>query len=881
LFDQWAVRVFVLPLAAVILAGPLAGQPSLVGPALFASPAHPVSPAGLSFVRLAAPEAQEMGLSEIAVSLYQKALSTPGADRQSLELALATSLLDAGRPDEAAAALGAAPNRDAAAWHLRQGLTDLALRRFDAAQTEAQACASEQLDAADRPWYNYLLGVLAGNGGDAGRAEQLFRQAESGAQSALIRARFKLAEMEQSLRRTPPTTEELVSAQSAAAHYAHQAVGYDYARALAVMLAQLGRPADALRLLDEQIDRLPADASAAGRPERADDLRMLEGVIGGAEGGSGRAALVALLQGGEGEDRRRVALEMLAEASRRDPQRREFRGILDRMIGAPANAKSPLLDDLLLYRANEAIDDGRPAEAITLADRLLTEFPGSELKPHALAVQTRAAWNQERYRAAAALAGQARDATGWADGRSLFGVVVAEAWFRAGLRGGDPADFRSAASAYAVVIRRPPAGFSSSELRYQRVESEIMAGALAHAAALIDEMARLPEFNVVDRWRCEWNLAVALQQHGEAGAAYARVNSVRAEAPGPGMPPELHGRMAWLQADLAYENGQYVDALRLAGGLDGATARVPEPLRAQIRAWGPLLQGRALFSLGRDDDARAELARLRDEWPRSDAAVESFLVEATHSAAQGQIPAALRLLLQLADQFPDSAYADNALFQAAQLSERSGRPDDLDRARELIERLVNRYPDSPLVFDARMEEGNLLRSRNRFDLAQQTYESLLNNPRFSRAPDRVLAELALADCHSALAADPGHAEKAASLYQDVLERVDLQARPDSTDIRVEAGCKLGELYQRGRQEAEAQNVWFGEVIDPFLLHAAALGSTGRYWMARSILDLGEMLRAQGRAEEARTTFEIGEKAGLLDAALVRKRLSLSTPAAPH
>ncbi|HZZ56885.1 MAG TPA: tetratricopeptide repeat protein [Opitutaceae bacterium] len=866
-------------LVALLLAaaGTLAAQESLIGPVLFAPAPNPVSPAGLSFVRLAAPQAQEMGLPEVAASLYRQALAAPGANRPSLDLALAASLLDAGRAEEADAVLDSSPDHGSALWHLRKGLTDLALRRIDEAREQAQDCVPGDLTPEDRAWYDYLQGVLAGIDGDSPLAQILFRQAEAGAESGLARARFLLAETEQSLRHAPPTPDQLQEAQAQAERSAGQPLGYDYARALAVMLDELGRKPDALRLLAANLARLRRDR---GSQARVDDFHLLAGVIGGAEGGAGRAALEALLERGGDEDRRRVALEMLAEASRGDPQRAEFRRILDRMIADPANARSPLLDDLLLYRAREALEEGSPADAIAYADRLLTAFPGSELKPDALAVQTRGAWNQERYRAAAALAGQAREATAWADGKALFGVVAAEAWFRAGLRGGDPADFRSAGAAYAAVIRRPPAGMPLSELRFQRVESEILAGALGRAAALIDEMARSPDFNVVDRWRCELNLAFALQQRGDMAAAYARVNRVLREPPGVGMPPELHGRMAWLQADLAYENGQYEEALRLAGGLDAATARVPEALRAQIRAWGPLLEGRALFALGRDAAARAALERLRAEWPRSDAAVESFLTEAAHAAAAGQVPAASRLLLQLADQHPDSGYADTALFQAAQLAERVGTPAELDRARELIERLIKSYPDSPLTFDARLEEGNLLRSRNRFDLAQQTYESLLNNPRFARAPDRVLAELALGDCHSALAADPGHAEKAASLYQDVLEREDLEARPDGTDIRVEAGCKLGELYRRGRQDAEAQNVWFGEVIDPFLLHAAALGSTGRYWMARTVLDLGDLLLADGRAAEAKTALEIGEKAGLLDAALVRKRLSLSGAPAP-
>ena len=100
--------------------------------------------------------------------------------------------------------------------------------------------------------------------------------------------------------------------------------------------------------------------------------------------------------------------------------------------------------------------------------------------------------------------------------RAEFDVLVAEAWFRAGLHGMRRSDFRSAADAYA---RRcvPARGRCPGILMFQRVQSEIEAGDLAAAVSVLDELARDPAFDPEDRWEAEWNLARSLEVHGQTG----------------------------------------------------------------------------------------------------------------------------------------------------------------------------------------------------------------------------------------------------------------------------------------------------------------------------------------------------------------------------
>jgi len=857
------------------------GQESLIPAVPFAPPPHDVSPAGTSQTRLAAAQAQAIGMPTVAVSLYREALQAPGADRNSLDLALAAALLDAGKPAEAEVALQAAPEHNSAAWHVRRGLALAALRHPDQARAELTAVLPGALLPDDLPWYLFLQGTIAAGAAQPAaqrpeqRPEQYFAEAERRTRSSLAKARFVLAVEQQKLRVGQPVTEErLQVARQTAATFQGQALGYEYARVYAVMLNAAGRKAEAITALQADVLSVPASERA-----RLDDFRLLLGLIAGAEGGPGRAALVELLETGEDEDRRRVALQLLASASLAGSDHAEFRSVLDHMLADPANERSPLMDDLLLYRANLAVDDGDNAGAQSFAERLLTTFPGSELRPYVLGVEARAAWNQQKYRIAADDAGKARDAYAWTDGKALFGVVVAEALFRAGERTGDPSDFRNAADAYAAVIRNPPSGMAPGELMFQRVESEIRAGAMKRAADAIGELARSPDFDVTNRWRAEYNLIREYRLRNNIAEADDRVSRVLREPLGPGTPPELHGRMLWLQVQLAYDAEKFAESLRLAGQVRGEVARVPEPLRTQILAQCALIAAQDLFALHKENEAVAALKQLRQDYPHDDAASESQLVEAAQYAKEERVAEAEQLLIRLAEDAPNSKYADQALFQAAGLAKSLGQKRDFEEAMKLLERIIANHPDSALVFDVRMEEGSVLQLDNDLVPAQETYQSLVNS--YPNHPDVVLAQLALANCDAALGNDAAHAEQAASIYQELLERQDLQKRPDGngTDLRVEAGYRLGALYRRRGRATDAQAVWFEQVISPFLLNqsrAAELG-TGRYWMSRTVIDLGDLLLSEGKTEEAISAWRLVLQKGLVGAELARQKLEQLSP----
>jgi TolA-binding protein len=601
----------------------------------------------------------------------------------------------------------------------------------------------------------------------------------------------------------------------------------------------------------------------------------------------GRTALTQLLESGMNPGKQREALQLLANAAQTDPARALFRAELRKLIEAAT--PHPVLESLLLFSAQAALADHDYRQAEDDANALLKRFPGSALRVHAFGVLTGSAWEQGRYRLAATSARQARaelaagGGSELAEPRARLGVLEAEAWFRAG----DADDFRNAADAYAAAVRERPAGVSPGDLMFQRVLAEIRSGS-PNAAMVLDEVEADAGFDAENRWQAEWNLARELQTRGKEGIgeAYARLNRLLA-GPGASVPPDLRARMAWLQARLSFEAGEFQRTLALADGLAKPAGEFDAALQMEIVSTAALLKARAQMALRDEVRGLETLKKLRADFPKADAAVSSYLAEADYYAAPGRdrIAESQKLLTKLADDFPENAYAPFALLQAAVLAERLGQEDNFKEANRRIEdlvKLVAKYPQNDprndLIFAARLKQGELLEKLNQLPQAQQVYQELEN--RYPRHGDVVLAQLALAKVMNAQAAgNPSYLVTAQAKFEQLRDRADAP-----TDVRVEAGFNLGELLARRDSPEKAIEVWWRDVVHPFLLDDAAgaanwldgrskAAGRGRYWMARTLVRTGDLLEQQGKREDAKRAWSLILEARLGYESLARARLA--------
>jgi TolA-binding protein len=851
------VRRFCLGLLLVA-----AARGAVVGgsPAPLTPPGQVVAPPSTWLLRLgSADRALQLGFSPVAAGLYRELLAAPEAPpaaRNRVVLALASALLDQDDNDGAGRALEQFFGLRTPAWHLRAGLLAVQSRRIDAAVVEAAAVPAEELAPADRGWWFYLQGMIASAQGDP-RAAQWFGQALGAAVSDQQRAHFALAQTRAKLLFTPATEAIAEQLRKFTEDYQGKKLGYDSARQYAIVLALLNRPAEAIAVLQHQLQAVPATEKA-----EIDDFRLLLGLTAGVDSGVGRNAFKQLLADAASRDTQRVALHLLARGSTEGEARREFAATLGDLISAPA--PHPLLEDLLACRAQLALADQNYAQAEDDAKMLLARFPGSPLKANALGVLGAEMWELKRYRAAADYLSQLRAELTAGDTRAELGVLLADAYFRA-------TDFKNAAGAYGSALREPPTSIAPGLLIFQRVLAEINADQLDTAQPLLDELAGSPDFDAEDRWQAEWNLARALQVRGRTAEAYARTNRLLQGGAPAALPADLHLRMAWLQARLSFEAGRPAETVTLVDALVASVqdAALAAAVKTDVVSTSLLLKAQAYIALGRAAPALELLKRLRADYPKANAAVYSYIIEAKFYADQNEIVEAQQLLTRLADDFRDSDYAPYALYEAALNAEKRGQDAYLQEAYKLLERIVGDYPRSDLLFYARLRQGDLLRKLNQFGAAQQVYELLVN--RFAQHEDVLLAQLALADCHYAQAAnDPSHFESAVVIFERLQ---DLPAAP--VDLRAEAGFKYGYALARHGDGTKAQTVWWA-AADLFLRDpkaAAGLGAKGRYWMSRVLLELGGLFEQQANLEKAREAYALLLRTKLPGEALARARLA--------
>jgi tetratricopeptide (TPR) repeat protein len=832
--------VLCLGFAGIRLAAQAAGPSPLAG----AAPAT-LAPGGWIVAEGRANAALQAGFPATAAEIYRTLLhdvELPADSRHRLTLALVTALLDGGEIAEAEKTLADYAGPRNTAYQLRAGLLAANARRIPPAKAALAAGRTEDLPAPDRGWWIFLQAQVADADGDTVQANNLFEQAGKTAVSELQRARFTLGLEQTRLRAGQPGEAQLAALRGNMERFQGTRTGYTYVRTYAAALAGLGRADEAQRLLQRQLAVVPVSERDA-----ADQLGLMLGLIAGEGSVAGRQAFRQLLRDGQKPETQRLALQLLARGAKTTPDREQLRRDLGELISAPV--QHPLIEDLLLVRAQTALADRVYAAAEEDARALIDRYPGSPQKAPALGVRLAVAWDLKRYRTAADVVAQLRALLAPGRERAELGVLLAEAFFLA-------EDYKNAADAYDAALREAPQVVPAGGLIFQRVLADIRAGELDAAARQLDEAAANPGFDALNRWRAEWNLVREMQARGQAAAAYARVNQLLA-AGTQGMPEDLRIRLMWLRAKLSFDNGQpditRQQADELLAALEPAIP-LEEALRTNVTSMAQLLKAQALLALNRDQEGFALLEKLRADFRATAAAQYSYLVQAGHLTQGGDMAAAQKILLSFVDNeaYRRSEYAPLALYEAALNLERQGLDRQLQEAYKLLDRLINNYPGDDLVFYALLKQGDLLRKLNDFPAARQIYESLINNQ--GQHPDILLAQIALADSLFAQGSNSlANYESASALFERLR---DLPSAP--VDLRAEAGFKWGYALAKRAQPAKAQSV-FWSVVDAFLLdatQAAKLGAKGRYWVARSLLELGQIHEDAGRLDEAQRAYQL-------------------------
>ncbi len=824
---------------------------------------------------LAAERALKLGLP-LAAELFRELLETgvmSSNERVDLNLSLIEALVASGQFEDAAdqiraleeEGLGRSPAQEDT-LRVLSAVAQYGQGNYEDARLALQSLEGAALSNEIQAWSLITFGLLEEELGYMDKAAGYFGEAQAVSpnpfqqatlNSLIQRNQLLVGELEED------TIEALENLVNEAAGTRIQA---QYAEQLAIAHFREGDPGAALAALEAQIL-----ASLPGNDDQLDRLYYLIALLIPSSGGQKQTSYEWILTRGSDRAYQEMALRnllILAEEGDREAELFVYlNDLLEQVPDHPLISEILYAQSVLAYR----IEDHEVAKLAL--DRILSEFPGSANAVEALRFQAFLAWEEQAYRTAADIFTQLRDALPAGPERDSASVFLADCYFING-------DYETAASAYAAIRSTLPDGNLKEQILYQQVLAKMNTGDLDLAIVSLND-AGLPttELGQAFRWQAEWNLAMEMRRAGREAEAFARMDAIGESEAFNRMPPSLQLRLLWLETVLAMESGNVEQVPVLADRILAMVQSGEVPLGleaamvAEVEARTLFLKGQALLGLSYTDldisglspEAEAGLAifqELRDRFPGSEPADLSLFEEARYFAGLGIAVDAQQRYLELA-QKQGSKFAPIALYEAAinavnliYLEDLDLETIDLESSEpvRLLRRLTEEYGENrELFFYARLKQGDIARDLFRFGIAQGIYESLITT--FPDHPERYLAEMGRADSLSSLGSgnpNPTNLAEAVSAYESLMERSDLPI-----DLRAEAGNKLASALNRQGNKERAKSAYY-QALTRFLLDgtvAQSLGSSGRYWLSRSALDLGQLFEEEGDLGAAAQVYQ--------------------------
>lgn len=850
LIPSWSLAICLLPF---ILADKSQAQIPLIADRVVSSDLEDES--RLEWRIQSAKLALDAGLLEIAENIYRNILVDSiilSPERKaSLHINLSKSLVGQGDYSAAQAVLEKFPDELKSSQHALY----LALSIYGDGRQNVDMVAFRQaivsavkgtLSNSDLPWLTLVQGLYEEMIGDMKRASEFFDLALKRAQSPSLRAHLEAIILRQKILSAPANEDLAAELRAKIDAFEGIASVFTFVKEYAVVLYSLGRIDESISAIDRELDNISLNYPLAEREQ----LKLLKGLILGATTDDGREVFKEIIRTGQNRGIMSISLQLLASAPGRENDLLDF---LKVMISR--TKPHPLLGQFYYLRSQIALKDPTTRSmAENDAQILLDRFPGLSGISNVYRLLAYAALEKtpRQYRTAADYLVRLRNQSSAAKNLVEINRLIGDCYFL-------NRDYANAVDFYSAARSRESVSSSTEsdgDLIVRLVSALVRVGSIDEALQLIDEVDFEGHSGISDRWRAEWNVAQALQMSSQLDRALERVRLLLRDVTKSSLPTALELRLLWLECYLSLEasqtDGLALRVARLLARLESMPVQIEEgsdifneALRNLFKTEILLLQGSVYLH---DSDVNAGmmvLNQLRQEFATSASAQRSYLIEAAYHALVSDFVSAQATLTDLVRLYPRSELAPQALFEAALYCERRGA-EYYPEAVIILNDLALSYPDDPLFYNARLKQGNLLRLMNDFAGAQIIYENLINA--FPAHDMRYIAELSRADCLLALAGN--ETEDFADVIS-VLERLlDLPNLP--LDFQAETAYKWAFTLIKRQSLSEAKEV-LSLSVPRFLFdkkRSSELSTTGRYWVARSMLTLGGLLEDEGSSVEA-------------------------------
>ena len=377
------------------------------------------------------------------------------------------------------------------------------------------------------------------------------------------------------------------------------------------------------------------------------------------------------------------------------------------------------LKQVLLAKIKLAIDINDSNLAQQTAEEILNQFPGDSDKSEILELLAYLSFTKEprELRAVTEYFSKLKETSTDQQKKAIYSMKLADAYFL-------NTDFKIASQLYGELLNNtflPP-----GQLILKQVQADINDKNIALAEQHLEFFDKNFQDFSDNRWQTEFNLLQEILDSNARDAAEKRLTNI-IEAHKDNMPPLFKIKFYLMQAECMFDEKNFTNVIKITEKIQEIFAHPGKSQEfAQIVSKALFLQGKSELKLQNISKAADSFLKLRNEFPDSVFAKISYFDEAKYYSDNENHQNAINILTTFTNKYGDDELASAAMFNTAICMKNIGFM-KYDEAIKILEQLVTKDTKSPIVYQARLEQANVLRLMGKFGSAQLIYEILMND----------------------------------------------------------------------------------------------------------------------------------------------------------
>ena len=547
-------------------------------------------------------------------------------------------------------------------------------------------------------------------------------------------------------------------------------------------------------------------------------------------------ALESLIQEGQDLEYMHMGLKILTSMA---SSNRNALILIDKLL---QNDKHILHEYLLSSRIRISIIHNKFEDAESFSKTLITDYPNSKLKKEAYWILAASASkkNQKNYRLIANYLLNIQALTKNKADRILITLNVADCYFLDN-------DFDNAIYYYNKVNQEDISQIADNAY-IQIINSYLKSNRTDDAINYVDNInTRYDSKNIY--YKAYWNIIMYLIKDNHYAKANDKINSFIKSK---NIKFDYKIKYLWLQSLIFYSQKRYIDSITLINDvLNLLTSSNKLVLHNNQNITSILMLDKARAHLKNNEPEIAfTLIKNIQGLPNSKVVIEkSKLVKANYFGSNNRLDEALKILINITENFVSKQNYLIALFEASIYLERLGQEQHLIQCISILQKIIDEFPSSNTEFYARIRLINIYRNLNEFNLAIELCNKILYSDVFQNHEQLYKIYLIKNESMHALAKN-NHIK-----LQQVFENyTDMRLKFSQIhELNLEIIYKQSIILRQLEKFEKLKELLYKEVVHKFIQNnnAFKLNNNSQHWISRSLLLLSNIYEIDGQFSKSK------------------------------